>query len=92
MFNMGMRIDVRDPKIDFSWRTLAEAAQDAEWQWSLYAEAISCRNGTPYNNPQGFDVDNQGNVIVYIDAHCLREGQPDAVAGIGVWFDDGHHL
>lgn len=36
------------------------------------------------------DVD--GYVVVYTDGSCLNNGKPNAAAGIGVWFDDGHPL
>ena len=87
------------PEIDhsddyFPWDQLVEAAQDAEWLWSLrhrksryYVDSESKRC-----NLLNLPVDSDGYVIVYTDGACLKNGQPDAPAGIGVWFGDGHFL
>ena len=79
-----------------SWKDLVATAQDAEWLWCL-------RNKQPFyyitdsekqknSNTKGFIIDSDNYIIVYTDGSCLNNGKPDAQAGIGVWFDDAHHL
>jgi hypothetical protein len=78
---------------DITWTELVEGVQDAEWALSLRCRQ-SHRFGSrtsPYNEGK-FQVDQDGNVIVYTDGACLRNGQPGAQAGIGVWFDYDHPL
>ena len=81
--------DMVNIEIYFTWNDLGEAAQDAEWLCSLrYRESNFVGSPYPRYNDEGFQVDGDGFVIVYTDGACFRNGQPDAQAGIGVWF--GH--
>lgn len=89
-----MRGEIKDQKEEFLWSTLTEAAQDAEWLWSLHHRKTH-RGGMALSrsyNFQDFSLDDDGYVIVYTDGACLRNGQPDAVAGLGVWFGEDHFL
>lgn len=89
-----MPVSFRKNFLCFSWEEIVVAAQDAEWLWCL-------RNKQPYyyvdsekreNNTKGFTVDEDDYVVVYTDGACLKNGKPNAQAGIGVWFDDEHYL
>lgn len=40
----------------------------------------------------GFNVDDNGFVIVHTDGACSDNGKPNAKAGCGVWWSDGHEL
>lgn len=40
----------------------------------------------------GFIYDKKGYVNVWVDGSCLRNGQPGAKAGYGVFYDWNHHL
>ncbi|CAD7014720.1 ribonuclease H1 [Ceratitis capitata] len=39
-----------------------------------------------------FEIDSEGYVIVYTDGSCINNGQPDACAGLGVYFGENHPL
>lgn len=39
-----------------------------------------------------FLVNDQGEVVVYIDGACINNGRDGAKAGIGVWWDEDHKL
>lgn len=39
-----------------------------------------------------FLVDNNGFAHVYTDGSCENNGQPNASAGLGVYFGEGHSL
>lgn len=40
----------------------------------------------------GFLKDNDGYINVWIDGSCLRNGQPGAQAGYGVFFNYNHRM
>ena len=89
-----MRDDViNDSNFDLTWNEVVEAAEDAEWLSSLRFRNLNYVGAkTNRRNPEHFRVNKEGFVIVYTDGACLRNGQPDAQAGIGVWFGPDHHL
>lgn len=76
---------------DPTWEELVDAAQDAEWLYYLM-NPKTWQPPVDYYNDGDFDVDHDDFAIVYTDGSCLRNGQPDAQAGIGVWFGKNHHL
>lgn len=39
-----------------------------------------------------FHEDNDGFVHVYTDGSCENNGRPNAIAGFGVYFGEGHKL
>jgi len=43
-------------------------------------------------NENGFTLDDEGFVTVYTDGSCENNGRPNARAGYGVWWADGHPL
>lgn len=45
-----------------------------------------------FENDDYFLEDFDGNIEVYVDGACSRNGRPDAQAGLGVWFNDDHRL
>ncbi len=84
---------INDENFELTWNEVVEAAEDAEWLSSLrFRKSNYVGAKTPRRNPEGFRVNKEGFVIVYTDGACLRNGQPDAQAGIGVWFGHDHHL
>lgn len=97
----GMRVSIykelRDDLIheagNITWRELVEGAEDAE-SLRYLRRARHSHSGRPYpqENEERFRVDDDGYVVVYTDGCCLRNGQPDATAGIGVWFGCKHRL
>ncbi|XP_055323977.1 ribonuclease H1-like [Sitodiplosis mosellana] len=48
--------------------------------------------GDWYWEDEGFIVDNDGYVNVWVDGSCLRNGQPGARAGYGVVYDYDHYM
>lgn len=40
----------------------------------------------------GFIIDDDGYVNVWVDGSCLRNGSPNAQAGYGVFFNFGHYM
>ena len=91
-----MRCNAKDDRprrnnVHLTWSELVEAVQDAEWLSTLlYRKQHYIGSRTSRRNEEKFQVDDDGHVIVYTDGACLRNGQPDAQAGIGVWFDYDH--
>ncbi len=84
---------INDEHFELTWNEVVEAAQDAEWLWSLRFRQTNCVGAkTPRRNPEGFRVNRDGFVVVFTDGACLRNGQSGAQAGIGVWFGQDHHL
>ena len=70
-----------------------QCTQDAEWIKTLrYKEKNYVGEETDPCNGEDFEVDRNGHVKVYTDGACLRNGQPGATAGIGVWFGENHYL
>ena len=43
-------------------------------------------------NENGFNLDDEGFVIVYTDGSCENNGRPNARAGYGIWWADHHPL
>ena len=78
---------------DLTWDELVEGVQDAEWLWSLcHRKSRFVGTRTRSHNDGNFKIDADGYVVVYTDGACIRNGQPDAQAGIGVWFGPHHKL
>lgn len=80
---------------DVTWHDLSEAAQNAEWIVDLMRIG-SARYMNPPADPDKllhtFSIDRNGFVRVYTDGIILQKGEPDAQAGIGVWFGRNHAL
>lgn len=88
-----IRRNLKHDNDDFTWQELVEGVQDAEWLWTLSHKPTYCvGKRTSSDNSGDFKVDEDGFVIVYTDGACSRNGQPDAQAGIGIWFDYHHKL
>lgn len=49
---------------------------DCDWDWE----------------DEGFIVDYDGYVKVWVDGSCFRNGQPGAQAGYGVFYNYGHRM
>jgi len=77
---------------NYTWPQICEIVQDAEFLANLHRQQdCFTREITPYNlRYHGFDIDDNYCVRVYTDGACFRNGQPDAAAGIGVWFGRNH--
>lgn len=75
-----------------NWNEIVHAAEDAEWLNELYYRQSRCvaRPARHCEIGDDFDIDQDGYVRVYADGACLRNGQPNAQAGIGVWFGRNH--
>lgn len=90
-----MRADIKNPKKDSLWSEITEAAQDAEWLWSLHhrrTNFVGLKLSSASYTQHDFSLDDDEYVIVYTDGACLRNGQPNADAGLGVWFGEDHDL
>jgi len=76
-----------------TWSQIVEAAQDAEWRADLRKRNFSLgdEHSSSYEkDKENFYINQDGYLRVYTDGSCLRNGYPDAAAGIGVFFGEGH--
>ncbi len=88
-----LRSELQNGTINISWNEMIDAAEDAESLQSLYLRRnYLVGSATRYDNPYGFEVDQEGFVQIYTDGACLGNGKPGAKAGIGVYFNDHHTL
>ncbi len=64
-----LRFEIREGHVVLDWNDLKEAARDAAWLSSLHHRKEGCDFGseTPYDNPYGFKVDQEGFVQIYTD-------------------------
>lgn len=80
---------------EVTWHDVSEAAQNAEWIVDLMRIGSARYVNPPCHADKlihTFNIDRNGFVRAYTDGVCLRKGQPDAQAGIGVWFGRNHQL
>ena len=88
----SMRRKIKNKNYDPNWNEVVEAAEDAEWLDELcYRQSYFVARSVKHRDVgDDFDIDRDGFVRVYADGACFRNGQPNAQAGIGIWFGRQH--